>query len=118
VGHCPKGCKNSLYVPLDKALGIAPYQNSSDELVRLGCLLSLFVPYELAAWLLGQFSGLQVSASSLWNWVERQGNAAQAELARQLEQQQQGQLIPPEPLSEALAALALASAADGDALTA
>ncbi len=100
-------------MPLDKALGIAPYQNSSDELVRLGCLLSLFMPYELAAWLLGQFSGLSVSASSLWNWVERQGKAAQAKLAQQLEQQEQGQFIAPEPLSESVAALALAISADG-----
>jgi hypothetical protein len=100
-------------VPLDEALEIAPYQNSSDELVRLGCLLSLFVPYELAAWLLGQFSGLQVSASSLWNWVERQGKAAQVELAQQLAQQHQGQLPESEPLSEAVSALALAIAADG-----
>lgn len=67
MGRCPNGCKGPLSVPLDVALGIVPHQNSNDELVRLGCLLSLFVPYELAAWLLGQFSGLQVSASSLWN---------------------------------------------------
>ncbi len=100
-------------MPLDEALGIVPYQNSSDELVRLGCLLSLFVPYELAAWLLGQFSGLQVSASSLWNWVERQGKVAQAELAQQLAQQQRGQCPEPEPLSELVSALALAIAADG-----
>jgi hypothetical protein len=79
----------------------------------MGCLLSLFVPYELAAWLLGQFSGLQVSASSLWNWVERQGKAAEAELAQQLVQQQQGQFSEPEPLSESVSALALAIAADG-----
>ncbi|MEY4519241.1 MAG: hypothetical protein RLZZ499_1840, partial [Cyanobacteriota bacterium] len=37
----------SLSVPLDEALGIAPHQSSSEELVRLGCLLSIVMPYEL-----------------------------------------------------------------------
>ncbi len=100
-------------MPLDVALGIAPHQNSSDELVRLGCLFSLFVPYELAAWLLGQFGGLSVSASSLWNWVERQGTIASAQLATQLAQQQSGEPVSPEALTAALAALPLAIAADG-----
>ena len=45
VGHCPKGCKGSLSVPLDEALGIAPHQGSSEELMRLGCLLSVMMPY-------------------------------------------------------------------------
>jgi hypothetical protein len=100
-------------VPLDIALGIVPHQNSSDELVRLGCLFSLFVPYEQAAWLLGQFSGLPVSASSLWNWVERQGSQALAELAQQLVQQQAGAPVVPEALTDAIAALPLAISADG-----
>jgi hypothetical protein len=113
VGRCPRGCAGSLSVPLDEALGIAPHQNSSDELVRLGCLFSLFVPYELAAWLLGQFSGLPVSASSLWNWVERQGQQALDALATQLTQQQAGEPVVPEALSEAIAALTLAVSADG-----
>jgi hypothetical protein len=113
VGRCPKGCEGSLSVPLDEALGIAPHQNSSDELVRLGCLFSLFVPYELAAWLLGQFSGLPVSASSLWNWVERRGQQALDELSAQLAQQRSGEPVVPEALSETLAALTLAVSADG-----
>lgn len=100
-------------MPLDVALGIAPHQNSSDELVRLGTLLSLFVPYELAAWLLGQFSGLSVSASSLWNWVENTGTTALTELSEQIRQQQSGDAPACEALTEALAALPLAVAADG-----
>ena len=98
---------------MDETLGIIKHQKSSDELVRMGCLFSLFVPYELAAWLLGQFSGLQVSASSLWNWVERQGDVALAELSGQLAQQQAGQPIALEDLDEALRALPLLIGADG-----
>ncbi|MEO1403365.1 MAG: ISKra4 family transposase [Cyanobacteria bacterium J06635_1] len=113
MGYCPNGCGGSLSVPLDEALGIRPHQNSSDELVRLGCLFSLFVPYELAAWLLGQFSGIRVSASSLWNWVEHHGQAALAELSEQLAQHQAGQPVEPESLAESLAGLPLLVAADG-----
>ena len=82
-------------------------------MVRLGCLLSLFVPYELAAWLLGQFSGLQVSASSLWYWVEHQGQVALAELSEQLSQQQAGQCIAPDALDNTLGNLPLLIGADG-----
>ena len=39
-------------MPLDEALGIAPHQGSSEELMRLGCLLSVMMPYEQASSLL------------------------------------------------------------------
>lgn len=113
MGGCPKGCRGPLYAPLDEAFGIAKHQKSSDELVRLGCLFSLFVPYELAAWLLGQFSGLQVSASSLWHWVEHHGQIVLAELSEQVSQQQAGQSIVPDVLDECLRDLPLLIGADG-----
>jgi hypothetical protein len=100
-------------VPLDEALGIGPHQQSSEELVRLGCLLSLVMPYELASWMLRQWSGVSVSASSLWNWVQVMGSKAQAELATQLEAAASGTEVVGEPLEAALAALPLAIAADG-----
>ena len=100
-------------MPLDEALGITPYQSSSEELVRLGCLLSLVMPYDLASWLLGQWSGLSVSSSTLWNWVQIKGKQAQADLAAQLTAQADGQPVVPESLSAILAALPLAIAADG-----
>lgn len=81
--------------------------------MRLGCLLSLFVPYELAAWLLGQLSGVPVSASSLWNWVAHYGGMALSELSQQLAQQAAGQPVEAEVLEATLASLPLAIAADG-----
>ncbi|UJB73443.1 hypothetical protein HRE53_33195 (plasmid) [Acaryochloris sp. 'Moss Beach'] len=113
MGRCPKGCPGSLLTPLDQAIGIPPYQHSSEELVRLGCLLSLFMPYELASWMLGQWSGLSVSPSSLWNWVQSVGNKAQQELEAQLNAQSSGTQAPCEAISEMLSALPLAIAADG-----
>jgi hypothetical protein len=98
---------------LDEAIGITPYQQSSDELMRLGCLLSLVMPYELASWMLGQWSGLSVSASSLWNWVQLMGKQAQSELNAQLSEQASGRELTCEPIDAMVAALPLAISADG-----
>lgn len=38
VGRCPNRCAGSQYAPFDVQLGIAPYQQTSNELMRLGCL--------------------------------------------------------------------------------
>jgi hypothetical protein len=113
VGRCPNGCGGSLCIPLDEALGIAPNQGSSEELMRLGCLLSLVMPYELASWMLGQWSGISVSANTLWNWVQAKGKQAEAELNSQLQQQAFGENIQLESLEETVAALPLAIGADG-----
>jgi hypothetical protein len=98
---------------LDEAIGVAPHQSTSDELVRLGCLFSLLMPYELASWLLGQWSGLSVSASTLWNWVQAQGQQAQAELNLQLQQQAAGEPCELEQVDATIAALPLVISADG-----
>jgi hypothetical protein len=100
-------------VPLDEALGITPYQSSSEELIRLGCLLSIVMPYELSSWMLHQCTGIAVSTSTLWNWVERYGAKAKSRLEEQLEQDLQGESMPTESLERVTAALPLAIAADG-----
>jgi hypothetical protein len=38
VGRCPNRCAGSHNTPFDAQLGIAPYQQTSTELMRLGCL--------------------------------------------------------------------------------
>ncbi len=48
VSRCPNRCPGSQRAPFDETLGIAPYQQTSIELVRLGCLLVVFLPFELA----------------------------------------------------------------------
>jgi hypothetical protein len=100
-------------VPLDEALGIAPYQQSSEELVRLGCLLSVMMPYAQASAVLRQWSGLYVSAASLWNWVQQVGQRAEVALAEALGAQASGETVTPEALDDPLAALPLAIGADG-----
>ena len=81
--------------------------------MRLGCLLSLLMPYELASWMLGQWNGLTVSSSTLWNWVQNYGKRVQEELEEQLSYQESGDIITPEALEQELASLPLAIAADG-----
>jgi len=54
---------------LDHTLGIQAYQQTSTELTRLGCLLAVFLPFELASRLLQQLSGIVVSDVTIWQWV-------------------------------------------------
>jgi hypothetical protein len=81
--------------------------------MRLGWLLSVVMPYELASWMLGQWSGLTVSAATLWNWVQLKGAQAQAQLDEALANQADGGRVVAEPLPDALATLTLAIGADG-----
>ncbi|PSB22408.1 hypothetical protein C7B76_04205 [filamentous cyanobacterium CCP2] len=61
VGRCPNRCVGSHVIPFDGALGISAYQQTSMELVRLGCLLAVFLPFELAVQLLAQLCGIGIS---------------------------------------------------------
>lgn len=98
VGRCPNRCSGSQSVPFDQTLGIAPYQQTSVELMRLGCLLAVFVPFELAVGLLQQLSGIRISDSTLWQWVQHYGQAAMMQEQVQLQEWVQGNL----PLLEAM----------------
>lgn len=100
-------------MPLDEALGILPYQQSSEELVRLGCLLSVMMPYEQASEVLRQWSGLSVSTASLWNWVQQVGARAQTALRDALTAQARGEPPGTEAMDDALAGLPLAIGGDG-----
>lgn len=113
VGRCPQGCPGRQRVPLDDALGIAPYQQTSTEVQRLGCLLAVLLPYDLAAWLLGQLSGIRVSGDTLWQWVQVKGKQAVQALQVQLSDAAAGQFPKPEPLLPAVTELPLVIAADG-----
>jgi hypothetical protein len=61
VGRCPRRCLGSQSIPLDEALGLRAYQQTSMELVRLGCLLAVFLPFNLTAQVLLQLTGISVS---------------------------------------------------------
>lgn len=65
VGRCPHHCLGSQSVPFDHLLEVHPYQQTSTELRRLGCLLAVFLPFELATWTLQQLSDIQVSDDAI-----------------------------------------------------
>ena len=113
VGRCPHRCAGSHCAPLDARLGLTAYQQTSIELVRLGCLLAVFLPFELAVQLLGQLCGVRLSDDSVWQWVQQFGRQAQQQLDRELEQLAKGIEPMAEPLDPMLAALPLVLAADG-----
>ncbi|MEL7086766.1 MAG: ISKra4 family transposase [Cyanobacteria bacterium J06597_1] len=113
VGRCRSGCAGRQAVPFDQTLGIVPYQQSSVELKRLGCLLAIFVPFELAAWLLSQLSGIRLSDDSLWQWVQHYGQQAAGQWETEALNWEKGASPPPEALSEELTAMPLLIAADG-----
>jgi hypothetical protein len=113
VGRCPHRCLGSQQIPLDEALSIKPYQQTSIELMRLGCLLAVFLPFDLASWMLQQLTGVGVSNDTIWQWVQDTGKQAMQQLKLQLQQLAQGQHPQVESLGEVLKAMPLIIAADG-----
>lgn len=113
VGRCPNRCEGSYSTPFDTALGLRAYQQTSIELVRLGCLLAVFLPFELAVHLLRQLCGISISDDTLWHWVQQFGRQAMQQLDTELEQLAQGIEPAPEPLDPELANLPLVIGADG-----
>lgn len=113
VGRCPRRCLGSQSIPLDEALGLQSYQQTSIELVRLGCLLAVFLPFNLAAQVLLQLTGITVSDDAIWNWVQSFGQQAVKDLSSQLEALKTGQSPPRELLDKTLTTMTLLIAADG-----
>ena len=84
VRGCPAGCQIGQVVSSDEALGLQPYQQTSWEVKWLACALAVFVPFEIAAVLLGMLTGVQVCPKSIWLWVQESGHAAMERLNTQL----------------------------------
>ena len=85
VGRCRNGCKGVLIAPLDQELGLKSYQQTSQEVVQLACLLAVFVPFETATVLLQRLTGIELSATTIWNWVQSAGQRAMEQLEQELE---------------------------------
>jgi hypothetical protein len=113
VGRCPKGCRNPQFVPYDEVLGMAPYQQTSDELKHAACALAVFVPFEISAKLLEMIAQVWVSPAGIWHWVREAGHRAMEELDHQLQKLAEGEEPCKEYMEDALAALPLIMGADG-----
>ncbi len=113
VGRCRNGCKGVQIVPLDQELGLNPYQQTSQEVVQLGCLLAVFVPFETATVLLQRLTGVRLSATTIWNWVQSAGQKAIALLQQDLELLASGIEPTEEKLSPKMKQMPLIIGADG-----
>lgn len=113
VGRCPNHCPGPSSVPFDQSLGLVPYQKTGEGLKRLGVLLCVMLPYEMAAYLLGQWSGIQVSDTTLWNWVQHLGRQAMDQMDEQLKDTENGGAVEADTLEAHLHSLCLAISADG-----
>jgi len=113
VGRCPRRCPGSQQAPLDEALRIKAYQHCSTELMRLGCLLAVFLPFELASQLLLQLTGITISDDAIWNWVQGAGQSAIENLKLQLQHLADGQQTRVESLDATLLTMPLIIAVDG-----
>jgi hypothetical protein len=111
IGRCPHHCSGSHQAPFDEVLGIQAYQQTSLELVRLSCLLAVFLPFDLASQLLLQLTGIAVSGDTIWNWVQVSGQREMENL--QLQHLADGQQLQVESLDAMLLTMPLIIAADG-----
>lgn len=112
-GRCPHGCAGVQVAPLDQALGLVAHQRTGAEVQRLGCLLAVFVPYETACHVLQQLTGVQLTAGTLWAWVQTRGQQAMTQLETELAALATGAEPAPESLAAGLAGLPLVIGADG-----
>jgi hypothetical protein len=113
VKRCPSGCKESQVAPLDQELGLSPNQRTGPHLKRMACSLAVFVPFEIAATLLCLLTGVEVSSSSIWNWVQEAGERAMNRLQTQLDALASGAEVALEHMSDELKSLTMLVGADG-----
>ncbi|NET74003.1 MAG: ISKra4 family transposase [Sphaerospermopsis sp. SIO1G2] len=113
VGRCPNRCKIGQKAPLDTKLGLAPNQKTERYLQQISVLLAVFVPFETASMLLAQLLGIQVSPTSIWNWVQQYGKVCMEQLEAELAQLMRGELPEPEKVDTELQNLLLLIGADG-----
>lgn len=113
LGRCPNKCAIGQVAPLDRELGIVAGQKSDTGWQRVACLLAIFVPFETAAALLTQITGLDISGQVIWQWVQSVGQQMLKSLTEELEALASGKLPEVEPMSVEIAAQALLMGADG-----
>ena len=113
VGRCPSGCKIGQVAPLDQALGLQAYVRTSVVVPEMACLLAVLMPFDLVSRVLARLTGVKVSASGVWHWVQARGREAMARLDAELRRLAQGERPAPETLAAEIAALPVMVGADG-----
>jgi len=111
--RCPNGCKGSHAVPFDDELGITPYQKHSNELKQMGCILAVFVPYNIASSLLKTITGIEICPKTIWNWVQWAGRQVIEKLQAELENLKNGHKPEEENVAPETALLPMLIGGDG-----
>jgi hypothetical protein len=113
LGRCPNKCAIGQAAPLDEALGISAHQKSDSCLQRVACLVAIFVPFETAALLVQQLTGITISSQAVWQWVQAAGQRMMEQLEAELADLAAGTEPEGEAMSAEIAAQALLMGADG-----
>lgn len=113
LGRCSNKCVNGQIAPLDEALGLASNQKSAVGLQQVACLVAIFVPFETAAMLLKQLTGIEISSQAIWEWVQSAGQRMMECLEAELAELAAGKEPETEAISAEIAAQTLLTGADG-----
>ena len=113
IGRCRQKCVIGQQAPMDMEMGIGAYQKTERRLQRLAVLLAIYLPFQSASMLLSQLVGIEVSATSIWNWVQNKGEQCMQQLEVELNALSAEHLPDPEAIDPALHNLMLLVGADG-----
>lgn len=113
IRTCSPACAIGQIVPSDEALEIVPSQQTSWEVQRLACLLTIMVPFALAREVLSQFTGVNVCPKTCWNWVQDWGALAMEQMQEHLNALTAGETPREDAISAEEHALPLLLGADG-----
>jgi len=113
IGRCSNRCHGSQEVPLDARLGLHPYQQVSEEIRWMSCMLSIFVPFETASQLFQKIMGIKISPNTLWRWTQELGKRIKRHLDAELQALKNGKFPELEVLTNELENAPLIVSADG-----
>lgn len=113
LGRCSNTCVIGQIAPFDEELGLASNQKSDVSLQQVACLVAIFVPFETAAMLLKQLTGIEISSQAIWEWVQLAGKRMMKRLEAELEDLAAGEEPETEAMSAEIAAQTLLTGADG-----
>jgi len=113
VLRCPKHCEIGQIAPLDEKLDIKPYQRYSLELIKMACLLAVFIPYDISSKILNQLTGVSICANTIWNWVQNIGREIMEKVHEDVNRLESGIIPEAEKIDPIISELPMVIGADG-----
>ena len=113
IGRCPNNCEIRECVPLDRRLGLKPNQRASNELRKVGCMLSVFIPYSISSLILKALTGIKICPKTIWNWSQIFGNKASEIMEYEMLLLDSNVELPVEKLAPEISDLPLVAGGDG-----